>query len=92
MSASTPYLNRDRRGLMHAIDNSHVRISAGGRTFWRRRTGANNVAVATRVRELETCNWASLGDDGRTWTLTETGRHELATFEAALPTSLVVTR
>lgn len=73
-----PYLSRDRRELLGAIGRGTVRISDGGVEVWRKRGRGQNVNVTRRVRELAAAGWVELGDDERTYRLTDTGVRDLA--------------
>jgi hypothetical protein len=71
-----PFLNRDRRTLLGAIDRGQVYRSAASIDLWRQRV-THDRRVDVRMREFREAGWVELGADG-IYALTGEGEADLA--------------
>lgn len=77
-----PYITVQDRDLLRAVGAGKVYLSAGGRNLWQM---PNNTckSAGKRLTEQIKAGRVELGDDGRRYQLTGTGKEDLAAREAA---------
>ncbi len=77
-TASTINMNRERRGLLVAIDAGRVEVTAGSGN-WVRRTNGFNQRVERKVRELIQAGYVNKPANGSSkFTITDAGKRVLA--------------